>query len=113
MNKIKTKLDKSFVKYIIDQIQDVGEITYKYMFGGCAIYCCNKVVALVCNNQLFIRPTQKGEDFIGIVNKVPPYSGAKPHFLVEDKIDEKEWLAKLIKITSDELSEPKFKKQNK
>jgi hypothetical protein len=34
-------------------------------------------------------------------------------FLVEDKIDDKEWLTMLIKITSDELPELKFKKQNK
>jgi TfoX/Sxy family transcriptional regulator of competence genes len=108
MNKTKFKLDKSFVEYVINQIQDIGDISYKYMFGGCAIYCCGKVVALVCNNQLFVRPTQRGGKFIGIANKKPPYPGAKPHFLVEDKIDDREWLMKLIEITSEELSKPKF-----
>ena len=109
MNNKKT-LDKSFVEYVINQIQDVEDISYKYMFGGCAIYCCDKVVALVCNNQLFVRPTQKGEKFIGIANKKPPYHGAKPHFLIEDNIDDKEWLCNLIKITAEELPQPKMKK---
>ena len=109
MNNKKT-LDKSFVEYVINQIQDVGNISYKYMFGGCAIYCYNKVVALVCNNQFFVRPTQKGEKFVGIANKIPPYPGAKPHFLIEDNIDDKEWLCNLIRITAEELPQPKRKK---
>jgi hypothetical protein len=70
-------------------------------------------VALVCNNQLFIRPTQKGGEFIGIINKKPPYPGAKLHFLIGDNIDNKEWLTKLIKITSEEFSESKYKKRVK
>ena len=108
ITKNKKKLDRSFVDFIIDQIQDVGDISYRYMFGGCAIYCGNKVVALICNNQLYIRPTQKGRKFIKIVNEKPPYPGAKPHFLVEDNIDNKEWLCDLIKITAEELLQPKM-----
>ena len=104
MNKAKTKLDKSFVEYVINQIQDVGDISYKYMFGGCAIYCRDKVVALVCNNKLYIRPTQSGRKFIKNVCEEPPYRGAKLHFLIEDNIDDKEWLCNLIKITAEELN---------
>lgn len=100
-------LDKSFVEFIIEQIQDVGNISHKYMFGGCAIYRGNKVVALICDNQLYIRPTKNGKKFIKIVNEKSPYPGAKPHFLIEENIDNKEWLCDLIKITAKELSQPK------
>lgn len=107
---MKTTIDKTFVEFIIEQIQDVGDISYKYMFGGCAIYCKNKVVALVCNNLLYIRPTEGGKKFIKNVCEKPPYSGAKLHFLIEDEIEDKEWLCKLIKITAKELPKPKAKK---
>ena len=100
-------LDKSFVEYIVEQIQNAGDISYKYMFGGCAIYRGSKVVALICDNQLYIRSTKNGKKFIKIVNEKPPYPGAKPHFVIEDNIDDKEWLCDLIRITAEELPQPK------
>ncbi|MCC3506339.1 MAG: TfoX/Sxy family protein [Microcoleus sp. PH2017_19_SFW_U_A] len=49
--------DLSFVEYILDQINQAGQVSFKKMFGEYAIYCDEKVVALVCDNQLFIKPT--------------------------------------------------------
>jgi TfoX/Sxy family transcriptional regulator of competence genes len=108
---MKTTIDKSFVEFIVGQIQEVGDISYKYMFGGCAIYYKNKVVALICDNSLYIRPTEGGRNFIKNVCEESPYPGAKLHFLIEDKIDDKEWLCELIKITAEKLPEPKSKKK--
>jgi TfoX/Sxy family transcriptional regulator of competence genes len=56
--------DKSFVEFIADQIEHVGQITFKQMFGEYALYCEGKVVALVCDNQLFIKSTVGGRAFI-------------------------------------------------
>jgi TfoX/Sxy family transcriptional regulator of competence genes len=109
----KKTLNKSFVEFIIEQIQDAENISYIYMFGGCAIYSGIKVVALICNNKLYIKPTKSGEKFAKIVNEESPYPSAKPHFLVEDMIDNKEWLCNLIKITAEELPQPKRKKVKK
>jgi TfoX/Sxy family transcriptional regulator of competence genes len=67
-------------------------------------------MALICDNKLYIRPTQSGRKFIKNVCEEPPYRGAKPHFLIEDNIDDKEWLCNLIKITAEELPQPKRKK---
>jgi len=53
-----------YVEFIVDQMENAGEITYKKMFGEYAIYCDAKVVALVCNDQLFIKPTEAGKSFI-------------------------------------------------
>lgn len=100
----KHTLDKSFVEFVIGQIQDVGNISYKYMFGGCAIYSGVNVIALICNNQLYVRPTKNGKEFIKTPDEKAPYPGAKPHFLIGDTIDNKEWLCELIKITDEELS---------
>lgn len=48
---------KDFADYVVDQIQNAGLITYKKMFGEYAIYSENKIVAFICDNQLFIKPT--------------------------------------------------------
>jgi TfoX/Sxy family transcriptional regulator of competence genes len=105
--------DKSFVEFIADQMSNAGTITYRKMFGEYAVYCDGKVVALVCNNQLFEKPTQNGKSYIGNVIEAPPYPGAKMYFLVDDKLDDREWIGNLIEITAEELPEPKPKKKNK
>lgn len=60
------------------------------MFGEYAIYCNGKVVGLVCDNQLFVKPTIGGRTFIGKVVESPPYPGAKNSFLIEDKFEDRE-----------------------
>ena len=63
--------DKSFVEFIADQIENVGQITFKQMFGEYALYCEGKVVGHVCDNQLFIKPSEGGRAFIGDVVEAP------------------------------------------
>ena len=103
--------DKNLVKFIADQLEDAGVITYRMMFGEYGIYCDGKIVALVCDDQLFVKPTDGGRAFIGEVTEAPPYPGAKSSFLIEDKFEDKEWISNLVRITAQELPEPKPKKK--
>lgn len=104
--------DKDFVEYIADQMSGAGEITFKKMFGEYGVYCNGKIIALVCDNRLYIKPTEAGRSFIGDVTEVPPYPGAKNYFLVEDEVDDSEWLTELMRVTFIELPEPKPKKKS-
>ena len=92
--------DKSFIEFIVDQMGDAGCISHKKMFGEYAIYCDGKVVALVCDNQLFVKPTEGGRAYIGEIVEAAPYSGAKLYFLIEDAFEDREWISGLIKITA-------------
>ncbi|OGI08038.1 MAG: competence protein TfoX [Candidatus Margulisbacteria bacterium GWF2_35_9] len=103
----------SFVEFIVDQIDSVTPITFRKMFGEYAVYSGNKVVALICDNRLFVKQTGGGRAFIGKVTEAPAYQGAKPSFLIEDKFEDREWLSELIRITADEVPEPKPKKKKK
>lgn len=103
--------DLSFVKFVVDQMENAGIVTYRKMFGEYAVYCDGKVVALICDNQLFIKPTEGGRSFIDDVVEAPPYPGAKMSFLIEEKLEDREWLSHLVNITAKELPEPKPKKK--
>lgn len=103
--------DLGFVEFVVDQMENAGIVTYRKMFGEYAVYCNGKVVALICDNQLFIKPTEGGRSFIGNVIEAPPYPGAKMSFLIEDKLEDREWLSHLVRITAKELPEPKPKKK--
>lgn len=104
---------QEFVDFVIDQIENAGEITARKMFGEYGIYSDGKIFGLICDNKLFIKPTISGREFIKEVVEAPPYKGAKPSFLIEDKIEDREWLSELVRISVKELPEPKPKKKRK
>lgn len=111
--KIKLASDLSFVEFVTDQIDSSCDVSYRKMFGEYALYSKGKVVALICDNQLFIKPTEAGRAFIGHVAEAPPYPGAKLAFLIEDRMEDREWLTQLIALTEEALPMPKPKVRKK
>lgn len=102
--------DLSFIEFVLEQIENAGEITYKKMFGEYGLYSDGKIMALVCDNQLFVKPTKAGRTYIDNIIESPPYPGAKPYFLIDDRLEDRDWISELIRITVEELPEPKPKK---
>ena len=105
--------DQDFMEFLADQMAEAGEITYRKMFGEYAVYCRDKVVALVCDNQLFVKPTPGGRAYIGAPTPAPPYPGAKDYFRIEDAFEDREWIAGLIRLTAQELPDAQKKKPRK
>lgn len=105
--------DIAIIEYIVDQIEDAGQITYIKLFGEYAIYSDGKIFGLICDSKLFIKPTKIGRSFIGNVVEAPPYPGAKNYFLIEEQLDDSQWLSELVRLTVSELPAPKAKKKKK
>ena len=105
--------DPEFVDFLVDQMKDAGVVRSRKMFGEYALYAGDKVVALVCDNQLFVKPTEAGRAFIGTPVEAPPYPGAKNYFRIDDAFEDRAWISELIRITARELPAPKPKKAKK
>jgi TfoX/Sxy family transcriptional regulator of competence genes len=103
--------EPDFIQYVCDQIDAACDVSYRHMFGGTTLYSKGKVVALICDNQLFVKPTEAGRAYIGEITEAPAYEGSKNFFLVEDGIDDTEWLTELIRRTEQELPMPKPRKK--
>lgn len=103
--------DKDFLEFLVDQIQHAGEITYRNMFGEYVMYANGKLFALVCDNKLFLKPTDGGRKYIGNVVEAPPYPGAKNCYRIDEQIEDRDWLSEVVRITVTELPEPKKKKK--
>ncbi|MFA6384170.1 MAG: TfoX/Sxy family protein [Candidatus Omnitrophota bacterium] len=103
--------DLSFVEFIADQMKEAGDITYRKMFGEYAVYCDGKVIALICDDSLYVKVTDAGRAFIGNVVEAPAYPGAKPSFYIEDKFEDREWISDLARITANGLPAPKPRKK--
>lgn len=104
--------DREFVAFVCEQLREAGEISSRRMFGEAAIYLQTKVVGLVCDNQLFVKPTEPGRVMIGLPTEAPPFPGASNWFLMAD-LDDPEFLALLIRTTADALPAPKPKVKRK
>lgn len=101
-----------FVEYVCDQMRAALPVTFRKMFGEYALYCNGKVVALVCDNQLFVKPSAAGRALLGAaLVEAPPYPGAKPLFLIGDGLDDRQWLCALMRATELETPVPKPKKK--
>ena len=100
--------DKEFISFVCEQLSGAGEISSRRMFGEAAVYLQDKVVGLVCDNQLFVKPTDAGRSKIGVPVEAPPFPGASKWFLMAD-LDDPEFLADLIRTTADALPVPKIK----
>ena len=91
-------------------MSQAGDVSARKMFGEFAIYLRDKIVALFCDDQLFIKPTNAGRTFIGKAKEAAPYPGAKPWLLISgDRCEDGDFLSELVRVTARELPPPKPK----
>lgn len=99
------------VSFLLDQLSGLREATAKKMFGEYCLYLGEKPVGLICEGQLFVKPTNAGKSILKNPVEAPPYRGAKNHYLVAaDLWENSEWLQSLIQGTAQELPAKKPKK---
>lgn len=91
-----------FVQFIVDQCSWAGDVTARKMFGDYGIYCNGKIFGLICDNSLYVKPTEAGRSVLHSEDLRPPYPGAKPYFYIED-VDNSDYLAALVRATCSEL----------
>ncbi|HEX6694484.1 MAG TPA: TfoX/Sxy family protein [Longimicrobiales bacterium] len=103
--------DADFVTYACGQIRNVPGISHRKMFGEYAVYAGDKVVALICDNQFFLKPTPGNRALLGTPTEAPPYPGAKNYYVLADELDDPHLMARLISVTEAETPAPKAKKK--
>ena len=105
---------QSTVDHILEQIAAAGEVSARKMFGEYGVYCDGKIVALICNDQLFVKPTAAGRAMAVGASEMPPYRGAKPSLLIDPELgDDREWLTTLIRATANALPATSPKRPSK
>jgi TfoX/Sxy family transcriptional regulator of competence genes len=93
--------------YILDQLNHLP-VRVRRMFGEFALYCDDKVVGLICNDNLYLKITVVGRDLIGEqAVEAEAYPGSKPYFLLDgDALENRSWLEQLIWATAESLPRP-------
>ena len=106
--------DPRTVAYIVDQTSAAGAVSARPMFGEYGLYCDGKMVAIIGEDQLFVKATAGGRVHAPDAEERSPYPGAKPCLLIEpERWDDRDWLAELFRVTAAELPAPKPKRRGK
>lgn len=75
---------KETIEFILNKLRDRGRFSARAMFGEYALYADGKVVALVCDDRLYVKIVPASLVLDARCEKGEPYPGAKPHYLVEE-----------------------------
>ena len=102
---------RATIEYLLEQLASAGQMSARKMFGEYALYHGGKVVALVCDDQLFIKPTEAGRLYLQAPQERYPYPGAKPWFVISGEAwEDADWLVALVQTTARALPPPKIKR---
>lgn len=94
---------KEFLRFILDQLSDLDDISYRPMMGEYIIYYRGKIVGGIYDDRLLVKKTRSALELMPAAVCDFPYEGAKEMLLV-DEIDNKELLTKLFEAMYKELS---------
>ena len=97
------------IDHILDTLADLQGLAARKMFGEYALYLDGKVVALVCDDQLFVKPVAAARALLPDVALAPPYPGAKDHLLLTETLDDPELTIRLLQTVARDLPPPKPK----
>ena len=101
---------KEYLHFILEQLSDLEEITYRTMMGEFIIYYRERIVGGIYDDRLLVKPVKSAVAYMSESIYELPYEGAKKMLLVQE-IDSKEFLAGLFNAMYDELPVPNPKKK--
>jgi DNA transformation protein len=94
--------------FLLDVLSDSRQVSARRMFGEFCLYYAGRPVGLVCDEQLFLKPTDVGRRLMKSPAEGAPFPGARPHLLISaDDWDDRSWMNTMVRATYDSLPPPK------
>jgi TfoX/Sxy family transcriptional regulator of competence genes len=109
MNKLNVSImasSKDYLEYILEQLSDLDDISYRAMMGEYIIYYRGKIIGGIYDNRFLIKPVKTALSMMPNANMELPYEGAKEMVLVDD-VENSAFLIELVEAMYDELPAPK------
>lgn len=102
---------KEYLDFVLEQLSELDEITYKAMMGEYIIYCRGKVVGGIYDDRFLIKPTKSAIAMMPNAKMEVPYKGAKEMLLVDD-VENRSLLYDMFEAMVSELPESKKRKKS-
>jgi TfoX/Sxy family transcriptional regulator of competence genes len=99
---------KEYLEFILEQLSELDEISYRAMMGEYVLYYRGKVFGGIYDDRFLVKPTKSAVAMMPDADMELPYEGAKEMILVDD-VEDKDFLKKLVEAMYEELPSPKKK----
>ena len=100
-----------FVAYVCEQLEGIGAIRSRKMFGEYMIYINDKPVVMICDDTVLIKMLPCLEKLLEGHKTAPPYEGAKPHYVLDP--DDRETLCRAAGLAEKVTPVPKKRTSRK
>ena len=101
---------KEYLDYILEQLSDLEDITYRAMMGEYIIYYRGKIIGGIYDDRFLVKPVKSAMAMMPDASMELPYEGAKEMILIGD-VEDRDFLSELLEAMYDEL--PANKKKRK
>ena len=96
-----------YIDFVCSQLDGVGVIRTRRMFGDWCIYVDEKAVMLVCDEICYVKKHAAIETLMATAECGYPYDGAKEHYILD--IEHADKARAVIKTLAEVLPYPKKK----
>ena len=100
---------KEFVRFVLEQLSALGDVSVRPMMGEYVLYCRGRVVGGIYDDRLLLKPTVSALTLMPDAGRDIPYEGAK-EMLAAD-VDDAELTCRVIEAIASDLPAPKPKKR--
>ena len=101
---------KEYLNFILGQLSELEDITYRAMMGEYIIYYRGKIIGGIYDDRFLVKSVKSAIEYMPNAEYELPYGGAKEMLLVDD-VDNKEYLTGLFNSMYKELPAIKTKKK--
>lgn len=102
------------MEFLLDVLCDSRQVSARRMFGEYCLYYAGRPIGLVCDEQLFLKPSAAGRSLMREPDEGAPFPGARPHLrIAADAWDDRSWMNALVRATFDSLPPPPLPKAAK
>ena len=101
---------KEYLNFILGQLSELEDITYRAMMGEHIIYYRGKIIGGIYDDRFLVKSVKSAIEYMSNAEYELPYGGAKEMLLVDD-VDNKEYLTGLFNSMYKELPAIKTKKK--
>ncbi len=101
---------QEYLNFILDQLSDLEDISYRAMMGEFLLYYRGKIVGGIYDDRLLVKPVKSAVGFMPEIQYELPYEGAKEMLLVQE-VEDSAFLSGLFRAMYEDLPAPSPKER--
>ena len=101
------------IDHLLDLLSGAGDLSARKMFGEYGLYLDGKIVAFICDDTLFLKPTPSALALLPDVEQGPCYPGSKPYLILTESLDDPDLVIRAMRAVAGDAPAPKPKAPKK